>query len=161
MERENLTDEDNRHSQVAFPMTQFSSPPQKLVEVKVEEGDKKGPQKTKSKDQSAVKKLLKEAELAKRIVLFLIEKYNLTPAVVVHALYANSGDVNSTIEYLENPSFNDQWTGAEDAEILIQGDMDDIIQKHGIEALQDRRHFLREICEEPIGSLSEIEAKLK
>ena len=156
MDRENLTDEDNRHSQVTFPMTQLSSP-HKRVEV-AQSGKKKD---KKSKEQSALKKILKEAELAKRVLLFLIEKYNLPPPVIVYALYVNSGDVDATIEFLENPCFNEYWTANEDTEILVQGDMDEIIQKHGFEALQERRQFLRQICDEPIGSLSEIEAKLK
>ncbi len=150
MERENLTDEDNRHSQVLFPMTQLSSPQNQL---KVEKRQKKV--------RSEAKQVLKEAELAKRILLFLIEKYNLPPAVVVHALYVNSGDVDAAIEYLENPCFTEHWTNDEDTEVLMQGDMDAIIQKHGIDALQGRRLFLRQVCEEPIGSLSDIEAKLK
>lgn len=150
-----MVDDDNHHSQVAFPMTQLSPakdslPPQAKTNSHAQ-----------TNECAAAKKLLKEAELAKRVLLFLIEKYNLPPAVIAHALFVNSGDVDATVEYLENPSFSGQWTSREDWEVLQQGDMDEIIQRHGIDALQERREFLRQVCEEAVGSLSVIEAKLK
>lgn len=172
MERENMADEDNHHSQVAFPVTQFSSPQKPAAETTTtttttEPKNKKGKEKEKEKgkkksgQQMRIKRLLKEAELAKRILLFLIEKYNLPPPVIVHALYVNSGDVDATIEYLENPLYDQHWASHEDSEILLEGNMDDIIMRHGFDGLQERRKFLHQVCEEPCGSLSAIEAKLK
>lgn len=122
------------HENVHFPMTQ-SSP-----------------------DTSA---LLKQAELSRRVFLYLIEKYNLAPAVILHSLYINSGNVDACEAYLSNPKISTPWTLDQDHLILTDSDCSQIIKEKGLEALRERRTFLHQVCYEAIGNCSEITSKLK
>lgn len=131
-ETQNATEEN--HEIVNFPMTQ-SSP-----------------------DTTA---LIKQAELSRRVFLYLIEKYNLAPSVVLHSLYINSGDVDACEAYLSDAQIKAPWSLEEDHLILTDSDCSQIIAQKGLEALRERRTFLYQICFEAIGNCSEITSKLK
>lgn len=105
--------------------------------------------------------LLKQAELSRRVFLYLIEKYNLAPAVILHSLYVNSGDVDACEAYLSDPKISAPWTLDEDHLILTDADCSTIIREKGLEALRERRSFLHQVCYEAIGNCSEITSKLK
>ena len=109
----------------------------------------------KSPDNRKIDKLVLEeryqkAEQAKRVLLVLIEKFNLPPPVLVHALYVTSGVVDDAIKYLEDPTFGPVWTMPEDVEILTEGNLDDIEKRHGLIKLQERKEFLAQIVDEPL-----------
>lgn len=105
--------------------------------------------------------LIKQAELSRRVFLYLIEKYNLTPSVILHSLYIHSGDVAACESYLSDYSLTAPWSLKEDKLILTDSDCTEIIGKKGLVALNERRMFLHQVCNEAIGSCSEVTAKLK
>ena len=105
--------------------------------------------------------LIKQAELSRRVFLYLIEKYNLAPSVILHSLYVNSGNVDDCELYLSNVKVSIPWTLEEDHLILTDSDCSEIIREKGLEALRERRTFLHQVCYEAIGNCSEITSKLK
>lgn len=105
--------------------------------------------------------LIKQAELSRRVFLYLIEKYNLAPSVILHSLYVNSGNVDDCELYLSNAKVSMPWTLEEDHLILTDSDCSEIIREKGLEALRERRTFLHQVCYEAIGNCSEITSKLK
>ena len=105
--------------------------------------------------------LIKQAELSRRVFLYLIEKYNLSPSVILHSLYINSGNVEDCEVYLSNPKISSPWTLEEDHLILTDSDCSEIIREKGLEGLRERRTFLHQVCYEAIGNCSEITSKLK
>lgn len=107
--------------------------------------------------------LVKQAELTRRLFLHLIEKYNLSPSVILHALYLHSGNVDACEKYLSDPEIeaDSLWSLDEDHLILTDSDVSQIINSRGLEALRERRTFLHQVCEEAIGNWSEITTKLK
>ena len=105
--------------------------------------------------------LFKQAELSRRIFLYLIEKYNLSPSIILHSLYLHSGNVEACEAYLSNPKLPAPWTLDEDHLILTDAEVGGIIEEKGLEALRERRTFLHQVCEEAIGNWSEIATKLK
>lgn len=105
--------------------------------------------------------LIKQAELSRRVFLYLIEKYNLAPSVILHSLYVNSGNVDDCELYLSNVKVSMPWTLEEDHLILTDSDCSEIIRDKGLEALRERRTFLHQVCYEAIGNCSEITSKLK
>jgi hypothetical protein len=105
--------------------------------------------------------LIKQAELSRRVFLYLIEKYNLAPSVILHSLYINSGNVDDCELYLSNSKILSPWTLEEDHLILTDSDCNEIIREKGLEALRERRTFLHQVCYEAIGNCSEITSKLK
>ena len=105
--------------------------------------------------------LIKKAELSRRVFLYLIEKYNLAPSVILHSLYLHSGNVAACEAYLSDAKIPAPWTLDEDQLILTDSDCSEIIERKGIEALNERMTFLHQVCYEAIGSCSEITTKLK
>ena len=105
--------------------------------------------------------LLKQAELSRRVFLYLIEKYNLAPSIILHSLYLHSGNVEACEAYLSDPTQTTPWTLEDDHLILTDADVAGIIEEKGLEALRERRTFLHQVCEEAIGNWSEIATKLK
>lgn len=105
--------------------------------------------------------LIKQAELSRRVFLYLIEKYNLAPAVILHSLYLHSGNVAACEAYLSDFLIPPAWSLDEDQIILTDADCSEIIQRKGLAALNERRTFLHQICYEAVGSCSEITSKLK
>lgn len=108
--------------------------------------------------------LIKQAELSRRVFLYLIEKYNLAPSVILYSLYIHSGNVAACESYLSNPNRTNNtasWSLKEDKLILTDSDCTEIIEKKRLEGLNERRTFLHQVCNEAIGSCSEITSKLK
>ena len=105
--------------------------------------------------------LIKQAELSRRVFLYLIDKYNLSPAVVLHSLYLHSGNVSACEAYLSDPQIPAPWSLDEDQLILTDADCTEIIDRKGLTALNERRTFLHQVCYEAVGSCSEITTKLK
>lgn len=105
--------------------------------------------------------LLKQAELSRRVFLHLIEKYNLSPSVILNALYFHSGRVADCEAFLSDPTRPAPWTLEDDQLILNDADVSRIIREKGLEALKERRVFLHQVCYEAIGNCSEISSKLK
>lgn len=120
----------------------------------------KSPKKSKL-SRSVLEERYKKAEEAKRILLVLIEKFNLPPPVIVHALYVTSGIVDDAIKYLEDPTFGPVWSMPEDVEILTSGNLDDIEKRHGFKKLQERKEFLAQIVDEPLFKAPQVSGKLK
>lgn len=112
-------------------------------------------------ESSSSSALLKQAEQSRRVFLYLIEKYNLSPSVILHSLYLNSGNVAACEAYLSNPKIAAPWSMEEDHLILTDADVTEIITRKGLEALRERRAFLHQVCYEAIGNSSEIASKLK
>ena len=105
--------------------------------------------------------LIQQAELSRRVFLYLIEKYNLAPSIILHSLYLHSGNVSACEAYLSDPKIPAPWSLEEDSLILTDADCSEIIERKGLEALNERRTFLHQVCYEAIGSCSEITTKLK
>ena len=71
---------------------------------------------------------MKQAELSRRVFLYLIEKYNLSPSVILHSLYAHSGNVAQCEEYLSDPTKPIPWNLADDHLILTDSNVSRIIE---------------------------------
>lgn len=140
-----IENDENCHDNVQFPMTQLPLPQSSNNTVA---------------DHSKID-LLKQAELSRRVFLYLIEKYNLSPSIILHSLYLHSGNVEACEAYLSDPTQTTPWTLEDDHLILTDAEVGGIIQQKGLEALRERRTFLHQVCEEAIGNWSEIATKLK
>lgn len=105
--------------------------------------------------------LIEQAQISRRVFLYLIEKYNLAPSVILHSLYLHSGSVSACEAYLSDFKIPAAWTLSEDQIILTDSDCSEIIERKGLGALNERRTFLHQVCYEAVGSCSEISSKLK
>lgn len=137
-------DTDNFHENVSFPLTQNANTSGNNTSTS-----------------TSSTKLLKQAELSRRVFLYLIEKYNLSPSVILHSLYVTSGNVSACERYLSDAKMTAPWSLEEDHLILTDADVTKVIGEKGLEALNERRTFLHQVCYEAIGTSSEIASKLK
>lgn len=102
-----------------------------------------------------------EAVQARRAFSHLISKHNLPPAVVLYALYVSSGVVRDAEAFLLDPKLPVPWSTDDDRRILMEEPLDALIRAKGRAAVLARQAFLHEVCAESLGSLADIEARLR
>jgi hypothetical protein len=105
--------------------------------------------------------LVDEGMLARNIFSVLIERFNLPPAVILHALYVNSGSIDDTVRYLSEAQTPQPWSMSHDQHILMQLPLDELLAEKGKEAVEARRRFLVQVCEESVGTLEALDAQLR